>query len=709
MTTIQYQKDENNIVHFILDKPDSSANLMDLAFAKDLASVTAQLLQDNFDGVIVRSTKSTFFAGGDINMLAQTNEENAGELYQMLVSLKASMRQLETTEKPVVACINGAALGGGFEMTLACHHRIAVNHKKVKLGLPEVTLGLLPGGGGITRMVRLLGLKTAMPLLTQGKIFNVDKGQQLGLIHQTVNDESELINSAITWIKSQTEAVYQPWDVKGYKIPGGTPKDVNVSQTLPLSPAMLNAPSKGTLPAPVTILAAMVEGSQVDFDSAANIESGYFVELAKGKISSNIINTFWTQLNEIKSGKNRPSDIEQQSFKKVAVIGAGMMGAGIAYACAIKGIEVVLKDVSVENAENGKDYSRKLLKKQLERGRTSQDKVDQTLALIIPSDDVNDLKDCEMVIEAVFESSNLKAEVTQECEAVMGEDAIFASNTSTLPISELAKASKRPKNFIGLHFFSPVDKMQLIEIICGEKSCPRALALCYDISLQLGKTPIVVNDSRGFYTSRVFTTYVKEGASLLKDAAAASIENAAYLNGYPVGPLAVTDEVTLTLFEKINAEAKADCEKQGTAYITHPGDEILYDMIANKRTGKSAGQGFYQYPIDNKKSLWDGLKQYKSSDTSISLNDIKDRLLFIMAIETVRCVEEGVLRSTGDANIGATYGIGYPQWTGGTLQFINQYGLNEFIARSKELTKRYGERFIVPALLINMANENKLF
>ena len=435
MTTIKYLKDENNIVHLILDKPDSSANLMDLAFTDDLNSVTTQLLQDDFDGVIIRSNKATFFAGGDINMLAQTNEENAHKLFQMVESLKASMRRLETTGKPVVGCINGAALGGGFEIALACHHRIAVNHKKVKLGLPEVTLGLLPGAGGVTRMVRLLGLKTAMPLLTQGKLFNVDKGLQLGLIHQVVNNESELINSATTWIKSQTEAVYQPWDVKGYKIPGGTPKDIKVSQTLPITPAMLNIPSKGTLPAPTTILATMVEGSQVDFDSAGKIESRYFVELAKGKVSTNIINTFWTQLNEIKSGKNRPSEIEKYTFTKIAVLGAGMMGAGIAYACAIKGIKVVLKDTSIENAEKGKDYSRKLLNKQLDRGRTNQENVNKTLASIIPSDDINDLKDCEMVIEAVFENTDLKAKVTQECEAVMQKNTIFASNTSTLPIS----------------------------------------------------------------------------------------------------------------------------------------------------------------------------------------------------------------------------------------------------------------------------------
>jgi 3-hydroxyacyl-CoA dehydrogenase/enoyl-CoA hydratase/3-hydroxybutyryl-CoA epimerase len=711
MTSIKLEKNDN-IIHLIFDKENSSVNLMDIAFADDLANAVDRILTQEFDGVIVRSAKSTFFVGGDINLLYKTNDENIDQLSYMVDTMKSAMRQLETCGKPVIACINGSALGGGFELALACHYRIALNTPKISLGLPEVTLGLLPGAGGVTRLVRLLGLQAAMPYLVQGKLFNPTQGQALTLIDELVDDESDLIAHAIKGIKNcvaKQTTVEQPWDVKGYKIPGGSPKDNKVTQTLPISPALVRAPSKGTLPAPEKILATMVEGAQVDFDNASKIESRYFLQLAKGQISKNLINTFWTQLNEIKAGKNRPKEVEKHHFTKVAVIGAGMMGAGIAYACAIKGITVVLKDTCIENAEKGKDYSRKILAKQLDKKRISSEKAEQVLALIIPSEEVNDLKGCEMVIEAVFENTDLKAKVTQECEAVMDKDAIFATNTSTLPISKLATASERPENFIGLHFFSPVDKMQLIEIICGEKTCPRALALCYDISLQLGKTPIVVNDSRGFYTSRVFTTYVKEGTSLLKDCAAASIENAAYLNGFPVGPLAVTDEVTLTLFEKINAETKADCEKQGREYIVHPADDILYDMIAKQRTGKSAGQGFYQYPADAKKSLWSELNQYKSADNAISLQDIKDRLLFIMAIETVRCVEEDVLRSAGDANIGATIGIGYPHWTGGTLQFINQYGLENFIERANQLANLYGERFAAPKLLSEMAQAGKTF
>jgi len=711
MSSIKLEK-HNNIVHLIFDKENSSVNLMDIAFADDLANAVDNILTQEFDGIIVRSAKSTFFVGGDINLLYKTNDDNLHQLSYMIETLKSAMRQLETCGKPVIACIDGSALGGGFELALACNYRIALNNPKISLGLPEVTLGLLPGGGGVTRMVRMLGLQTAMPYLVQGKLFNTTQGQALGLIDELVDDESDLIAHATRGIKNcvaEQTTIAQPWDVKGYKIPGGTPKDSKVTQTLPISPALVRAPAKGTLPAPEKILATMVEGAQVDFDNASKIESRYFLELAKGQISKNLINTFWTQLNEIKAGKNRPSEIAKHQFTKVAVIGAGMMGAGIAYACAIKGIAVVLKDISIESAEKGKDYSRQLLNKQLDKNRISNEKAEQILALITPTAELADLSNCEMVIEAVYENSELKAKVTQECESVMNDNAIFASNTSTLPISELATASKNPQNFIGLHFFSPVDKMQLIEIICGAQSSPQALALCYDISLQLGKTPIVVNDSRGFYTSRVFTTFVKEGVAMLKDAPAASIENAAYLNGFPVGSLAVCDEVSLSLFEKINDEMNLAAKQKGDKAPAHPADEILYSMIDKKRIGKASGAGFYQYPENERKHLWPELCVYQEEKASISLADMKDRLLFIMAIETVRCVEEGVLRSTGDANIGATLGIGYPQWTGGTLQFINQYGLLQFIERAKQLTSLYGERFAIPKLLTEMAQAGKTF
>jgi 3-hydroxyacyl-CoA dehydrogenase/enoyl-CoA hydratase/3-hydroxybutyryl-CoA epimerase len=727
MTSVKYQKDSNNIAHLILDKENASANLMDMAFADDFAHAAQQLAEDIIDGVIIRSTKSTFFAGGDINMLFKAGKEDAAQIMSLCTSLKASMRTIETCGKPVVACIAGAAMGGGWEIALTAHHRIVVANKvqprKVKMGLPEVTLGLLPGGGGITRMVRLLGLQTAMPYLVQGKEFSPEQGVKLGLVHQVVEDELSLVEQATQWIQANQSAELiaginaQPWDIKGYKIPGGTPRDKKIAMALPITPAIIRNSTKGTLPAPELIYATMIEGAQVDFDGACRIESRYFTELTIGQVSKNIINTFWYNLNEIKAGGNRPDGIEVHKFTQIAVLGAGMMGAGIAYSAAMKGIRVVLKDISLENAEKGKAYSAKILAKQTARGRMTADKAADILALIQPSAAVDDLADCEVVIEAVFESRELKATVTQEAEAVMNEKAIFASNTSTLPITGLAQASTRPANFIGMHFFSPVDKMQLVEIICGDKTSDKALAQCYDLALQLGKTPIVVNDSRGFYTSRVFTTYVKEGIALLKDAHPASIENAAYLSGFPVGPLAVTDEVSLSLFEKISKQTKADLALEGKALNAHPADDIISHMIKNERIGKAAGAGFYEYPkadqTDTKKHLWSGATQYYIKDNTennaISLVDIKERMLFIMAIETARCVEEGVIRSTGDGNIGAVFGIGYPQWTGGTLQFINQYGLEKFITRAQQLTELYGERFNVPASLRTMLADNKVF
>ena len=728
MTSVKYSKDSNNIAHLILDKENASANLMDLAFADDFEQATKKLLEDDIDGVIIRSTKSTFFAGGDINMLFKTTKDDAETVFGLCESLKSSMRRIETCGKPVVACIAGAAMGGGWEIALSAHYRIALSaqgaNKKIKLGLPEVTLGLLPGGGGVTRMVRLLGIQTAMPYLIQGKPFTPEQGIENGLIHTLVDNESALVEQATQWIKDNTKIVKsptdltagvnaQPWDIKGYKIPGGGPKDKKVAMSLPITPAIIRRSTKGTLPAPDLIYATMIEGAQVNFDSACRIESRYFTELTMGQVSKNIINTFWYNLNEIKSGRNRPEGFDKHKFTHVGVVGAGMMGASIAYTCAMKGISVTLKDLTLENADKGKDYSRQILQKQITRGRMTEDKAQSILALIKPSADVGDLSRCEFVIEAVFENRDLKASVTKASEVVMKEDTVFASNTSTLPITGLAEASVRPANFIGMHFFSPVEKMPLVEIICGEQTSDEVLAKCYDLTLQLGKTPIVVNDSRGFFTSRVFTTYVKEGIALLKDAHPASIENAAYLSGFPVGPLAVTDEVSLTLFEKITAQTNADLELEGKTLVTHPADSIIDNMIEKGRQGKAVGAGFYDYPnkdeCEGKKTLFTELTSYNAQNNAIPLDDIKERLLFIMAIETVRCVEEGIIRSSGDGNIGSVYGIGYPHWTGGTLQFINQYGFESFITRAKELANLYGERFNVPMSLHTMLQSGDTF
>lgn len=709
MSTINYQKDDNNIVHLILDRPNASANLMDAAFTNDLALAVEKLRTEDYVGVIVRSAKSTFFAGGNLEDLYATTKENAGQLYSMLDKLKVAMRELETAGKPVVACINGAALGGGWEMALACHYRVSLT-KGVILGLPEVTLGLLPGGGGIVRMSRLLGLQAALPYLTEGKQFKPEEGKSAGLIHELVNTSEELIEAAISWIKANPK-VQQPYDVKGYKVPGGLPSHPGLAKMLPIAPAMMRAKTKGTLPAPESILSVMVESLQVDVDSAMRIESRYFVELVCGQVSKNMIGTFWFQLNEIKAGAARPKGIAPTKVNKVGILGAGMMGAGIAYSSINKGLEVILKDVSIENAERGKAYSEKLLDKKVSKKRLTKDKRYANLALIKATDDYADLKGCDLIIEAVFEDRALKARVTKDAEAQLESTAVFASNTSTLPITSLAEAAQRPENFIGLHFFSPVDKMPLVEIICGAKTSPETLAKAYDYVLQIGKIPIVVNDSRGFFTSRVFGTFASEGIAMVGEGISPSaIENAAFLSGFPVGPLAVTDEVSMTLVEKIRKQTIKDMQAEGLRYQEHPADPVVDRMLEAGRAGKLAGGGFYTYPAQGKKHLWPELSNhFNGCEQVLDLEELKDRLLYIQAIETVRCFDEKVLTSVRDANIGSIMGIGYPVWTGGILQFINQTGLKQFIERAEYLADKFGKRFEVPQLLKTMEKENLIF
>lgn len=710
MNVINYEKDQDNIVHLILDRPNASANIMDDNFRESFEGFIQQLQADtDVAGVIVRSTKKSFFAGGDLDSLIQVTPETAGQLFESVEATKACMRALETIGIPVVAAINGAALGGGWEMALACHHRIALDSKSIQLGLPEVTLGLLPGGGGIIRMVRLLGLQGALPYITEGKQFKPAQGIKTGLIHELADSAEQGLEKARAWIKANPE-VKQPWDQEGYSIPGGTPKDPQVTGILPIVPAILKNQTKGCMPAPESILCVAVEGCQVDFDTATRIESRYFAELASGQVAKNMIGTFWHQLNATKAGAGRPDGVEKKKVSKVGILGAGMMGAGIAYASASAGIEVVLKDISTESADKGKDYSAKLLEKRVSRGRLSEEKRDQFLSRICATDKAEDLKGCDLIIEAVFEDRNLKASVTQEAEAQLDSSAVFASNTSTLPITGLSQASERPANFIGLHFFSPADKMPLVEIICGEQTSPETLAYAYDFVQQINKTPIVVNDSRGFYTSRVFGTFTMEGIAMLNEGVAAmSIENGAFLSGFPVGPLAVSDEVSLTLMSKVRTQTVKDMETAGESYQSHPADTIVDQMLEKERPGKAAGKGFYNYPEGGKKSLWDGLQNFEQTDGQIPLQDIKDRLLFIQAIETVRCTDEEVLTTVRDANIGSIFGIGFPPWTGGTLQFINQYGLRAFVERANELANLYGDRFIPPASLVERAEQDSPF
>lgn len=701
MSAIQYLKNDDGIIILTLDSPNQSANTMNADFRVALENIVSKLKSEtSITGIIFRSAKKTFFAGGDLDELIQARLEDATPFFEMIQKMKAEFRYIETLGVPVVAALNGTALGGGWEIALGCHARIALNDPKTKFGLPEVTLGLLPGGGGIVRMVRLLGLQNAFPFLMEGKQFGVDKAKSLGLIQDIAETPEELMDKAIAWVKEHPKS-QQPFDVKGYKIPGGDPKTPAVAQMLAIAPAMLRDKTKGCYPAPEAIMAAAVEGAQVDVDTALTIESRYFTYLATGQVSKNMIGTFWHGMNAIKAGASRPKDIAKWQASKVGVLGAGMMGAGIAYSTAIKGVPVVLKDVSVENAEKGKAYSQKLLDKKVSQGRMTAEKRDQVLSLITATASAEDLKGCDLIIEAVFENQELKAKVTQEAEAFLVEGGVMASNTSTLPITGLANASKDQANFIGLHFFSPVDKMQLVEIIKGKNTSAETLAKAYDYVQQIGKIPIVVNDSRGFFTSRVFGTFVQEGLRLLHEGVhPARIEMAALKAGMPVGPLAIQDEVALTLSEHVANETRKAPQAEGKDLPRSGADDVIQTMIHTfDRKGKAAGAGFYDYPEGGKKHLWEGLNHWKQ-DVDISEQEMIDRFLFVQSLDTLRCYEENVLESVIDANIGSIFGIGFAPWTGGAIQFLNQYGLDQAVQRASELEAKYGERFKAPQRLV---------
>jgi 3-hydroxyacyl-CoA dehydrogenase/enoyl-CoA hydratase/3-hydroxybutyryl-CoA epimerase len=705
---INYSKDSDNIVTLTLDNPNRSANLINIAFGEKFREVLAQLQADtDIRGIIIASAKDTFMAGADIDELFAEND--AQLFFDRGQELKAGFRYLETQGKPVVAAMNGTALGGGFELCLAAHRRIAIDNPKTQIGLPEVTLGLLPGGGGVVRMVRLIGLQPSLPFLTEGKKVSPKEALSNGLIHELATDKEDLMAKAKAFIL-ENKTAKQPWDQNGYKMPGGTPLSPKVAQMLPIAPAMLAKKTYNNYPAPLAIMAVAIEGAVVDFETATRIESRYFAKLATGNVAKNMINVFWKQLNGLNAGGSRPKIEQKFSFKKVGVLGAGMMGSGIAYACAMSGLEVVLKDVSQEGADKGKAYSENLLKKRVSKGKSTKEKADEILNRIKASADANDLAGCDLIIEAVFENRELKAKVTAEAEAVMDATGVFASNTSTLPITGLAEKSFRPKQFVGLHFFSPADKMPLVEIIIGKETSDETLARAFDFVKQIKKTPIVVNDSRGFYTSRVFATYVLEGIALLEEGNhPRAIESAGMKAGMPVGPLALTDEVSLSLFAHIRSQTNLDLAAEGKAIPQHAAYRVVDKMLEIGREGKAKGAGFYEYPKESgaKKFLWPGLAEQFPNTIDLTEQEMIERMLFIQCIETVRCFDENVLMSVPDANIGSIFGWGFAPFKGGTLQYINDYGLAKFVARAKELHAKYGERFAVPASLEQRAAEGK--
>lgn len=750
----KWEIDGDGILTLTMDDPNQPVNTMNQTFFQDFPEIVdkakAGVESGEIKGIILTSAKSTFFAGGDIKNMIKSTPADAEELTKQLNDSKATMRALETIGVPVVAAINGAALGGGLEIALATHHRIASDARGIKIGLPEVTLGLLPGGGGVTRVVRMLGLQEAlMKVLTTGRQFGAADAQKTGLIDDVVSAD-ELLDAAKKWIQENPEAA-QPWDVKGYKIPGGTPTTPALAAILPSFPATITKQIKGApMPAPKAILKAAVEGAQLkNIEEATAVETRYFVDLVTGSTSKNMMQAFFFDLQYCNGGGSRPKDVEKKQFKKLGMVGAGMMGAAIAYVAAKSGMEVVLKDIKQEAADKGKDYSVKLEEKALSRGKTTEEKSKALLDRIKPSTDYSDLSDCDIVIEAVFENTELKHKVWAEIEAAVPSDCVLGSNTSTLPITELAEGVSRPKEFIGIHFFSPVDKMPLVEIIRGEQTNDETLAAALDFTKQIRKTPIVVNDSRGFYTSRVIGFFLNEAMRMLAEGVdPAVIEAAGRQAGYPAPPLQLQDELNLKLARKIGAETKAAQEAAGET-VDDGGVTTIVDKMLDEydRPGKLEGKGFYEYNEDGRRAglwrgLWDelgaGSVSVPDAETAVSgtgletahgdgpaLIDLIERMLFSEALETQKVVDEGVLMSDADANIGSIMGIGFPAWTGGTRQYIKNYdrpaeaalpegkaavadggdypttGIEGFVARAEELAAKYGERFNPPASLKN--------
>ena len=699
--------DTDGIATLSWDQPGRAQNVLNgetcAAFFTAIDKVVADA---NVKGILITSAKPDFIAGGDLEWLQASDD--AATLFDRTCELHRALRKLETCGKPVAAALPGSTLGGGLEIALACHYRVAADNARARFGLPEVTLGLLPGGGGTQRLPRLIGVQKALPMLLEGKRIKAAEALKLGIVDAVVN-AGEVVDAARAWLLGGGQNhVQQPWDIKGYKVPGGGISSPAVQQIFTAANAMLRQKTYGNYPAAASILSCVYEGLITDLDTGLKTEARYFVQAVLSPEARAMIRTLFFSLNAANKLAARPTDVPVRRYAKVGVLGACMMGAGIAYVTAKAGLPVVLLDSTQEAAERGKDYSRKLVEKQVQRGRLHAEQAEALLARIKPTTRYTDLDGAELVIEAVFEQRDIKADVTRQAEAVLSPDAIFASNTSTLPITGLAEASSRPGNFIGLHFFSPVDKMPLVEVIVARQTTQATLAQALDYVKAIGMTPIVVNDSRGFYTSRVFSTYVLEGLAMLAEGVApALIENAGVQAGMPVGPLALIDEVSSELIHKVNQQTRADL---GVAYIERPGEAVAERMVALGRIGRKAGQGFYDYPEGGKKALWPGLAtEYPKAATQPNVQTLVDRLVTVQAVETARCLDERVVTDPRDADVGALLGWGFPAFRGGPVSHIHRVGVGAFVALCDQLADEHGRRFTPPALLRDMAARQAVF
>ena len=713
MENFKIDVDADGIALITFDVPGRSMNTLTSKVMAEIPEWVERVKTDDaIKGAVLTSGKTTgFCAGADLGDMAggMLAGGSLQEAYDAGWKLNGALRALETCGKPIAAAINGLALGGGLELTLACHYRVVGDDNRIQLGLPEIKVGLFPGGGGTQRLTRLIGVQAAMTAMSAGSSWRPNDAKGAGVVHEVVAKGSE-VEAAKAWIVGGGKAV-QPWDEKSFKLPGGGPYHPAGIQNFLVGNAMLRKQSYGNYPAVLNLMKAVYEGAQVPMDAALRIETRYFIKTLMTPQAQAMIRSLFLSKQELDKGAVRPAGVPKSDPKKVTVIGAGMMGAGIAYVQALAGIETILIDRDQEAADKGKAHVEELLKKRLSRGQITQDKFDALLGSVTATTDYDLIKGSDLVIEAVFESREIKADVTKRAEAQLAPGAVFGSNTSTLPITGLAEASVRPEDFIGIHFFSPVDKMMLVEIILGERTGEAAIAKSLDYVMKIKKTPIVVNDGRGFYTSRCFGTYVAEGMAMLEEGyAPALIDNIGRMTGMPRGPLEMHDDVALDLSVKIAKQTAADL---GNEYQPLPGSQIVQTMVEELgRYGRKNGKGFYDY--DQKpKVIWPGLAELapvKIDDSTPELvADQKQRLLYRQAVEVARCWEEGVIDDPREADVGAILAWGFAPWTGGPITMIDQTGLKEFVAQADDYAARYGDRFKVPQLLRDMAAKGETF
>jgi 3-hydroxyacyl-CoA dehydrogenase/enoyl-CoA hydratase/3-hydroxybutyryl-CoA epimerase len=724
LETFKFDIDADGIALATFDVPGRSMNTLTARAVADLGAIAEEVKSNAaIKGLVITSGKTSgFCAGADLGELgggaggasAGSPEQKLKAAFDSAYALNGILRKLETCKKPVAAAINGLALGGGLEVTLACHYRIAASdNPKLQLGLPEAKVGLMPGGGGTQRLPRLIGTQAAAPYVLQGESMTADAAKGLGVIHETA-PTAELVAKAKAWVKANPNAV-APWDKDGFKIPGGAPHaGGGRNPVYTFAPAMVAKQTWGNYPNAKNIIRAVYEGLQVPMDAALRIESRYFVKTLMSPEAKGMVRSLFLSMQALSKGESRPAGVPHYEVKKAVVIGAGLMGAGIAYVQARAGIETILLDVSQEAAEKGKAYSQKIVEKDISRGKTTKEKGDALLALIKPSTDYSLCDGADIVVEAVFENPEIKAEVTKKVEAHLGANAVMGTNTSTLPITGLAKASIRPANFIGIHFFSPVERMGLVEIITGKETTQETLAKAMDYVLKIRKTPVAVNDHRGFYTSRVFGTYPEEGLTMLSEGIApAIIENVGRMAGMPMGPLEVSDSVGIDTMLKIGRES---AKVAGKSYEQNPtGDVVAWIVESQNRVGRKAGKGFYDYNEQGKPSrLYPDLGkkiEVKVKECPPALKEeLTKRLLYRQCVEVARCFEEGVINDARDADIGSILAWGFAPYSGGVCSFMDlKVGVKKFVAECDRLAEQYGERFRPNALLRDMAAKGQTF